>query len=185
MVSGGRARRWPQLLSGGEGVLHEIRNLVIAATMLALSAPSAAAQFPARVQPGVRVRVWLPEAYQQENGPWRRQLLRATVADVANDTLRLVVAGTAGSLTVARANIRRLDVSRGTSRVASAFERAFAFAVVGAISIALDNDPGGSEWPHYNRDWRAAEEGAKWGAALGAVVGFVLPTERWHRVRVR
>jgi hypothetical protein len=93
--------------------------------------------------------------------------------------------GTLGSLTVARADIRRLDVSRGTSRVASAVERALGFAIVGAISAALDNDPRGSRWPNYSRDWRAAEEGAKWGAAFGAAVGFMFPTERWQRVRLR
>lgn len=53
------------------------------------------------------------------------------------------------------------------------------------IRSLLKNDPGSSEWPNYSRDWRAAEEGAKWGAAFGAAFGFILPTERWRRVRVR
>lgn len=162
-----------------------LRHHILTATLLAVSGVPAAAQFPERVQPGVRVRVWLPEAQQQEGGPRRRQLLRATVRDVGRDTLLLGVPGTTGSLSVARADLRRLDVSRGTSRVASAFERAVGFAIAGAISTALENDPRGSKWPNYNRDWRAAEEGAKWGAALGAVVGFVFPTERWRRVRLR
>jgi hypothetical protein len=153
--------------------------------LMLTGATAAAAQFPERVQPGVRVRVWIPEAQQQENTPWRRQLLRASVGELAGDTLRLVVPGTSGSLTVARADIRRLDVSRGTSRAASAFERAVGFAIAGAITAAIENDPGSTEWPNYNRDWRAAEEGAKWGAAIGAVVGFVFPTERWRRVRLR
>ena len=161
----------------------KISAFVVALASVAFSA--AGAQFPERVRSGVRVRVWLPEAQQQDNTPWRRQLLRATVSDVDADTLRLVVPGATGSLAVARADIRRLDVSKGTSRVASAFERAVAFAVVGAISAALENDPAGSEWPNYSRDWRAAGEGAKWGAALGAVVGLVFPTERWRRVRLR
>jgi hypothetical protein len=109
----------------------------------------------------------------------------ATAGDVSADTLRVIVPGTGGSVAVARANIRRLDVSRGTSRAASAFERAVGFAITAAIVTAIENDPGSSEWPNYSRDWRAAEEGAKWGAALGAVVGFVFPTERWRRVRLR
>jgi hypothetical protein len=121
----------------------------------------------------------------QENTPWRRQLLRATVSEVQNSELRLTVPGTGGTISVARSSIRRLDVSRGQSRVASAFERAIGFAVAGAISTALRNDPKGAKWPAYTRDWRAAEEGAKWGAAFGALFGFVLPTERWHRVRLR
>ena len=162
-----------------------MRHLVIAVAMLAISAAAAGAQFDVRVQPGVRVRAWLPESHQQDRGPWRRQLLRATVTDASTDTLRLTVPGTTGSVAVARANLRRLDVSRGTSRVASAFERAIGFAITAAISTALENDPGSNEWPNYNSDWRAAGEGAKWGAALGAIVGFVLPTERWRKVRLR
>jgi hypothetical protein len=144
------------------------------------------AQFPERVQRGTRIRVWIPEVHVQAQGPWRRQQLRGTVMSVTPDTLRMSVPGTDGTLAVARQSIRRLDISRGRpSRAASAIERAFAGAIVGAISVALDNDPRGSEWPHYSREWRAAEEGAKWGAAIGAIMGFVLPTERWRRVRLR
>jgi hypothetical protein len=162
-----------------------MRRHTMLLAVLAFLPAIAAAQFPDRVQNGVRVRVWVPEPYMQEQGPWRRQQLRGTVADVEADTLRLAVPGTDGTLAVPRASIRRLDVSKGRpSRAASAFERAVGFAIVGAISVALDNDPRNTEWPHYRRDWRAAEEGAKWGAALGAVVGFALPTERWRRVRL-
>ena len=143
------------------------------------------AQLAEPVQNGVRVRVWIPEAWLQEQGPWRRQQLRGTVASLTPDTLHLSVPGTDGTLAVARESIRRLDISRGRpSRVASAVERAFAGAIVGAISVALRNDPHGSEWPNYSSDWRAAGEGAKWGAAFGAVVGLLMPTERWRRVRL-
>ena len=164
-----------------------MRTKLFLLAMILTGAVPAVAQTPfsPRVQPGVRVRVWLPEAQKQDNTRWGRQLLRATVSDVGADTLRLSVAGTSGSIAVARADMRRLDVSRGTSRVASAFERAIGFAIAGAVGAALENDPGGTEWPNYSRDWRAAEEGAKWGAALGAVAGFVFPTERWRRVRLR
>jgi hypothetical protein len=154
--------------------------------LVALIPAASTAQFPERVQSGVRIRVWVPESWPQDQGPWRRQQLRGTVASVTPDTLHVSVPGTDGTLAVARQSITRLEISRGRpSRVASAFERAFAGAVVGAISVALDNDPHGSEWPHYSREWRAAEEGAKWGAAFGAALGFILPTERWSRVRIR
>ena len=161
-----------------------MRAVVIALT-IALAPSLASAQFPDRVQPGARVRVWLPEPYNQENTPWRRQLLRATVSGVDGDALRLVVPGAGGTITVPRTSIRRLDVSKGQSRVASAFERAVTGAIGGAIVAALENDPQSTEWPHYNRTWRAAEEGAKVGAVIGAVVGFIFPTERWARVRLR
>ena len=143
------------------------------------------AQFPARVQSGARVRVWVREAYLQDKQPWHRQQLRGTVASLTGDSLYLSVPGTAGTLAVARQSMLRLDVSRGRpSRAASALERAVGGAIVGAISTALNNNPKNDDWPHYSRDWRAAEEGAKWGAAFGAVLGFALPTERWHRVRL-
>ena len=52
-------------------------------------------------------------------------------------------------------------------------------AVLAFAPLLLAFTPGlanaqGTRWPNYSRGWRAAEEGAKWGAALGAVVG-VLP----------
>jgi hypothetical protein len=158
----------------------------IAVFLLTLIASVASAQLSSQVQPGMRVRVWVPEPWRQENqNSWHRQLLRGTVASATADTLHLVVPGTEGTLSVARPSIRRLDVSRGKpSRAASAFERAVGGAIVGAISVALDNDPDGKRWPHYSRDWRAAEEGAKWGAAFGATLGFIFPTERWRRVRL-
>lgn len=155
-----------------------------AVILLALLPAVASAQLSSSVKPGERVRVWIPEPWlQQDQSPWRRQLLRGTVASTAGDTLHLTVPGTEGTLSVARSSITRLDVSRGRpSRGVSAVERAFTGAIVGAISVALRNDPYGRKWPNYSRDWRAAEEGAKWGAAFGAVLGFSLPTERWRRV---
>lgn len=165
--------------------IASLAAIAFGSLLLALHPALADAQFPESVRSGTRIRVWVPEPYPQEQGPWRRQQLRGTVATVTPDTLRLSVPGTDGTFAVARQSIRRLDISRGRpSRAASAIERAFAGAIVGAIGVALDNDPTGSEWPHYSREWRAAEEGAKWGAAIGAVVGFVLPTERWRRVRL-
>jgi hypothetical protein len=163
------------------------RSVALAVALLVSTVPVATAQFPARVQTGSRVRVWLPESrLQQDQGPWRRQLLRGTVESVTADTLRLSVPGAEGTLAVARQSVLRLDISRGApSRVETALERAVALAIVGAITTALNNNPDNEDWPHYTRDWRAAEEGAKWGAAFGAVVGFVFPTERWHRLRLR
>ncbi|MEX2177083.1 MAG: hypothetical protein WD801_00135 [Gemmatimonadaceae bacterium] len=162
-----------------------MRPFLLALALTSLVPTPAHAQFTERVQTGARVRVWIPEAYLQEQGPWRRLQLRATLAGMSDDTLHLTVPGTLGALAVPRSAIRRLDVSKGPpSRVESAVERAIGFALAGAISAAVSNDPASTEWPHYNRTWRAAEVGAKFGAALGAVVGFVLPTERWRRVRL-
>ena len=153
--------------------------------VLGVSPGSARAQFPADVQPGMRVRVWLPEPNRQLDGPWRRQLLRGSVESLTPDTMLLSIPGTAGTVAIPRITMRRLELSRGESRVASAFERAAGGAIGGAISYALMNDPDRSGGPHYRTDWRAAGVGAAWGAGAGAVVGFVFPHERWHRVRLR
>lgn len=152
---------------------------------LALLPAIAFAQFPG-VTEGQRVRVWLPERYHQMDGPWHRQVLRGTVTALSDDTLRLAIAGTGGTLVVPRSGIRRLELSRGRPRrIPSGIERAIGGAIAGAIEIALQNDPYGREWPHYRRDWRAAEEGAKWGAAIGFGWGFIFPHEQWKRVRLR
>ena len=148
-----------------------------------LAAPVVAeAQFPAEVQRGARVRVWLPEPARQEEGPWGRQLLRGTVESVDAGNLRLSVPGSAGSLVIPRTAVRRLDVSRGVSRGASMVERAAGGAIGGAIIYGLMNDPRRSGGPSYRTDWRAAGVGAAWGAGIGAVIGFIWPHERWQRV---
>jgi hypothetical protein len=157
-----------------------VRLLVVIG--LLLTAPRLAiAQFPAEVRPGTRVRVWIPEPSRQEEGPYRRQLLRGTVESV-DGSLRLRVPGATGSLAIPRTAVRRLDVSRGVSRGASAVERAVGGAIGGAITYALLNDPRRRGGPHYRTDWRAAGVGAAWGGGIGAVIGFAFPHERWHRV---
>ena len=158
-----------------------MRLLIVVGFLLA--APRLAdAQFPAEVQPGMRVRVWIPEPARQEEGPYRRQLLRGTVESVDGGTLRLRIPGSANSLAIPRASVRRLDVSRGVDRGASMIERAAGGAIGGAITFALMNDPRRRGGPHYKRDWRAAGVGASWGAGIGAVVGLIFPHESWRRV---
>jgi hypothetical protein len=140
------------------------------------------AQFPAEVQPGTRVRVWIPEPNRQEQQPDRRQLLRGTVESVDGGILRLSVPGSAGSLAIPRNSVRRLDVSRGVSEGASMIQRAAGGAIAGAVTFGLLNDPRRRGGPHYRTDWRAAGVGAEWGAGIGAVVGLIWPFEQWHRV---
>lgn len=158
-----------------------MRRLIVISFLLATPG-LADAQFPAEVQPGARVRVWIPETTRQEQGPDRRQLLRGTVESIDGGILRLRIPGSAGSPAIPRASVRRLDVSRGVSRGASMVERAVGGAIGGAIVFALLNDPRRSGGPHYRTDWRAAGVGAAWGAGLGGVVGLTWPYERWRRV---
>jgi len=157
-------------------------RLLIIISFLIATPRLAFAQFPAEVQPGTRVRVWLPEPTRQEQAPAHRQLLRGTVESVDRAILRLDVPGTAGSLVIPRASLRRLDVSRDVSPGESMIERAAGGAIGGAILFGLLNDPRRSGGPHYRTDWRAAGVGAAWGAGIGAAVGLIWPYERWRRV---
>jgi hypothetical protein len=158
-----------------------MRLLIVIGFLLAIPR-LADAQFPAAVQSGTRVRVWIPEPNRQEQGPDSRQLLRGTVESVDGSILRLTVPSTAGSLAIPRASVRRLDVSRGVSRGASMVERAVGGAIGGALFLSMLNDPGRLSFPHYRSDWRATGVGAAWGAGIGAAVGLIWPYERWRRV---
>lgn len=162
-----------------------LASLVIALGALGAPPSRLHAQFPAEVQPGTRVRVWLPEARRQDDGPARRQLLRGTVAGVMPDTLQLTVPGAVGVIAIPRAAARRLEVSRGApSRPASAVSRAVGGAIGSAVLWALMNDPRRSGGPHYRTDWRAAGVGAAWGGGIGALSGLLWPREGWRRVRL-
>jgi len=148
-----------------------------------LFAPSfAEAQFPAEVRPGTRVRVWIREGERQAEGPNRRLLLRGNVESVNAGTVRLGVPGTAGSLAIPRASVRRLDISKGVSRGASMFERAVGGAIAGAITLASMNNPRNETGPNFRTDWEAAGMGAAFGGAAGAIVGLIWPYERWRKV---
>jgi hypothetical protein len=167
--------------------MHPIRSLTLIAVAIVASvaSPSASsAQFPTDVQVGTRVRVWLPEPYHQAEGPTHRQLLRGSVESVSPDTLHVTIPGAFGAVAIPRTAMRRLEISGGPSRGASAAERAIAGAIGGAIFYAMMNDPRRRGGPHYRTDWRAAGVGASWGGGVGAVVGFVFPHEHWRRVRI-
>ena len=158
-----------------------MRHLIVIGLLVA-TPHLATAQFPTDVQPGMRVRVWIPEAARQEQWPERRQLLRGTVQSLDAGVLHLTVPSTTGSIGIPRSSIRRLDVSRGVSRGMSMFERAAGGALSAAVAVAALNNPRNPNWPNYRTDWQAAGVGAAWGAGIGTVVGFFWPYERWHRV---
>lgn len=160
-------------------------HTALIAIALAILPVTMRAQFPAEIQPGARVRVWIPEPSRQAEGPLRRQLVRGTVETATTDTLQLSIRGAVGSIAIPRSSVRRLEVSRGVSRPASAAERAIGGAIGGAVSWALMNDPRRRGGPHYRTDWRAAGVGASWGGGFGALMGLVFPHEQWRHVRLK
>lgn len=95
-----------------------MRHLIVIGLLVA-TPQLVVAQFPSDVQPGTRVRVWIPEPARQEQWPERRQLLRGTVESLDAGVLRLTVPSTTGSIGIPRASVRR-----STSAVACRAERA-------------------------------------------------------------
>src|SRR5688500_5613219 len=74
------------------------------------------AQAPGPVAPGARVRFRVADPQSPE--PWARRVLeiRGTVLRLADDSMSVAVGGTAGVVTVSRAGISDLAVSRGVVR---------------------------------------------------------------------
>jgi hypothetical protein len=65
-----------------------MRSLIVTGLLL-LTSQVASAQLPAAVQPGTRVRVWIPERARQDQSPDHRQLLRGTVQSVDGGLVEL------------------------------------------------------------------------------------------------
>jgi hypothetical protein len=161
-----------------------MRILLAAASLALAAARPLAAQFPTDVAVGTRVRVVLPDSVRQSSGPWRQQWLRGRIAALAGDTLYLRLQGTVAPVAIRRAAIRRIDRSLGVpNRFESALRGAVGWAFAGAaVGFATG-------WPDVDdRDARsdgdAALLGAAWGAGVGFVIGAILPSERWRRVRL-
>jgi hypothetical protein len=163
-----------------------MRIRVIAASLAFTAAQPLGAQFPSEVAVGSRVRVVLPDSVRQSSGPWRQQWIRGDVARLAGDTLYLRVQGAAGPVAIRRSAMRRVDRSLGVpSRPESAIRGAVGWAIVGAfLGLATG-------WPdHYDADDGGRSHGdrallgAAWGAGAGFILGAILPSERWRRVRL-
>ena len=139
--------------------------------------PSLAAQWPAEIVPGTRVRVQLPERQYQFGGS-RGHLLRGRVTALSPDTLYLAVTDSIGPLAIPRRFIDKLALSRGVpSRAGSALKRGLVSGAGYALLLAgiagLDDDPGG--WDAGD----AALVGGAVGFATGAIFGAIYPRERW------
>jgi hypothetical protein len=158
--------------------------LVVALSLALATAQPLAAQFPADVAVGTRVRVVLPDSLRQSSGPWRQQWLRGDVAALAGDTLYLQLQGAARAVPIRRVAIRRIDRSLGVpSRPESALRGAVGWAVLGALYGLLLNSTNAQDW----RDRSVGESaalGAGIGAGIGFIVGAIFPSERWRRVRL-
>jgi len=140
----------------------------------AFVAPHAEAQRAESLAAGVRVRVTVPDSLRQQAFGRRTRTLVGTLARVSPDTVWLHVGGP-DTVRFARTGLRRVETSRGASRLASAFEFAVfsgLFYGLAAYTVADDADR-----------WRHAREYGGTAAGFGFIVGAVRPYERWRVVR--
>jgi hypothetical protein len=87
-----------------------------------------------------------------------------------------------GDISIRRADVLSVEVSRGTRRAAGAgWGALLGLAIGGVIGFASGNDScGGDAWFCLNRPW-AAGVGATAGLASGSLIGLVVGSfERWR-----
>lgn len=152
--------------------------------LVAATAAPIGAQFPARVAPGVRVRVMLPDSARQVPLGPRGQFVVGTVARTTADTLYVVISSATGTVGIARRTMRSLAVSRGVpSRGLSALEQGGRSALLGALDFAVLQGVKRDDRP-FDSTGEAVLVGAAVGFGVGAIIGAISPAERWHRVRL-
>lgn len=132
---------------------------------------------------GQRVRVHVRDEFRQQVGATRLEL-RGTVRSADTSSLVMLLPRVTPPVTIARADIIRLDVSRGVpGRFQSALQGLVGGAVVGAMwgAVYYWFDAGPDHTPLED----ALGVGALIGAGVGTVSGAIWPVERWRRVRLR
>ena len=136
-------------------------------------APRADAQ---RVDPaaGSRVRITVADSLRQSPYMARSTSLTGTLARSTPDTLWLNVGGP-DTVRVPRSTLRRMEVSRGASRVNSALEQGIFVALMfGPLAYNAADDS-------HEKQKAVAIVGST--AVLAAIIGAVRPYERWRRAR--
>jgi len=150
------------------------RLVLVAASLLAVTACAHANTRPSLPPDGSRVRVTIPDSLRPDMFMPRARSVVGTLARATPDTLWLEI-GSPDSVRVARNTVRRLEVSRGASRVASALERGIGLGAMGFLLVQSLSD-------HPDRRERATKVGLST-AGVAALAGALWPFERWRRVR--
>ena len=150
------------------------RFVPIAASLLVVSACAHANTRPSLPPEGSRVRVTIPDSLRQDVFLPRARSVVGTLARATPDTLWLEI-GSPDSVRVARTVVRRLEVSRGASRVESALQQGIGFGVMSYILVHSLSD-------RSDRRDRAMKVGLT-AAGVAGLVGALRPFERWRRVR--
>ena len=161
-----------------------MRTIVKGLALSIVFAMPAAAQHMVPV--GMRVRVTLDEERRQmESRVFRTIIIRGEVTAENAESIWVRPTRVTGSVGISKAGIRTVSRSLGApNRVRSLFREGIGGAIAGAIEGALFYHAFGTKNALFGANSRgeAAASGAKYGAAIFGVIGFLLPVEYWRRV---
>jgi putative intracellular protease/amidase len=163
---------------------RRVRGAVATVVVLAGAPITAGAQSLESLPAAARIRLDVHTGERTLLGRPKTQSLAGALVAARGDTILLSVVPGADPVSVPRAAIRDLHVSRGVpDRFESAVRRAvlptLASAALTAVSLNVrrrDGDPSPG---------RGALTAAGSTAALTGAIGFIMPKERWQRLRPR
>lgn len=153
-----------------------VRGMILGAIgIAAISAGALEAQVPDSLL-NHRIRVHLARQEQSIEGHAPRQALRGILTELSDDSLTIRFHPLASPVRMAVTGIHQIDLSRGVSRSRSAVKHALlGAAYMGGMGAMGDHEWGGGAAENY-LIWAGS------GLVVGAVMGAMLPEERWKRV---
>jgi hypothetical protein len=150
--------------------------VAVVAAVLALVSGDVHGQWVADSLVGHRVRIHLARQVRSVEGAVARQQLRGTLTRVSPDSIVVSIHPSAASVHVATAGVHQVDVSRGISRSRNAVIQGLHGAAIWAV-LGSTHPEGIGGGPTENiLAW------ARGGFIVGAVIGTMLPQERWKRI---
>ena len=153
------------------------RQLALVASLVVTCSTVAYTQSLTEVAPGNRVRLVMRDSLRQEPILPARQVVVGQFVRATSDSVWLRPSGSS-ELSVARHAIRRASVSRGASRLRSAFTFGASLGFAFAATVAVDQIDG----DHDNRARDALLAGGV-GFGSGMLIGALSPYEHWRDIR--
>jgi len=156
------------------------RWLVVALVSLTGVAQPAAAQFPAAISEGVRIRVRVAPPDRRSFELWAIHWYRGRVTGLSGDTLFLDSSDRPGVYVIPRATIERLYLSAGRrSRGQSALRAGVAGAAASFLFFSALPELSARDERRHGQLMVFRTVG---GAVVGMAAGALVPLERWRRV---
>jgi hypothetical protein len=150
--------------------------------LIPLLATPVRAQLRDSLAVGTRIRVTLTPRPLRLEGATAAQQLRGALSAYSADSLTLDLHPGVAPVTLAWPVVRRIERSRGVSRLESALHLGLLGALQGMLEFAAWESADGDDV--FGSTGKAFLWGGVTGGGLGIVIGTVRPHERWKRIRL-